>query len=214
MAHQSAHVQIQFQQHRNWSMLGLRGASNRSRTLARSSLQKLVRAFLWRGVKAGRAGQPSATLEYFAGKVRQSISWTCSMEFARALFPLGEVHELNCAGLEHICLEGFDCLKHRCILWDEGAASLVSRNRKVFQHPLCQVDIGHSPTGQHVRRYFLGNSCSIVATNKWHQDVAQLPVGDQEWLASNTVVLEIDQPMWEDPDQLTRCMQKFQTLRL
>ena len=141
-------------------------------------------------------------------------SRTGKTEFARGLFPLGEVHELNCAGLAHICLDGFDCLKHRCILWDEGAASLVSRNRKVFQHPLCQVDLGHSPTGQHVRRYFLGNSCSIVTTNKWHEDVAELPAGDQEWLASNTVVLEIDQPMWEDPDQLTRCVQKFKALQL
>ena len=66
--------------------------------------------------------------------------------------------------------------------------------------------------GQGVRRRLVAKQ--PVATNKWHQDVAQLPVGDQEWLASNTVVLEIDQPMWEDPDQLTRCMQKFQALQL
>ena len=79
-------------------------------------------------------------------------------EFVRGLFPLGAVHELNCANMKDVCLGGFDVLRHRCILWDEASPSLVARNRKVFQHPLCEVDLGHSPTGQHVTRFFWGTA--------------------------------------------------------
>ena len=89
--------------------------------------------------------------------VLQGPSRTGKTEFVRGLFPLGIVLELDCANLNNICLDGFDCLRHRAILWDETSALLVSNNRKVFQHPLCEVDLGHSPTGQHVRRYFLGH---------------------------------------------------------
>ena len=82
-------------------------------------------------------------------------SRTGKTEFVRPLFPLGAVWELNCANLRDICLNGFDCLQHRVILWDEAPASLASSNRKVFQHPLCAIDLGHSPTGQHVKRFSL-----------------------------------------------------------
>ena len=75
-------------------------------------------------------------------------------EFVRGLFALGALLELNCANLQHVCLASFDCLRHKAILWDEASPALVARNRKVFQHPLCEVDLGHSPTGQHVRRFF------------------------------------------------------------
>ena len=124
-------------------------------------------------------------------------SRTGKTEFVRALFPLGAVWELNCANLRDICLNGFDCLQHRVILWDEAPASLVSSNRKVFQHPLCSIDLGHSPTGQHVKRFFLGHCCSIITTNKWHEDVMQLSDGDQEWLRMNTIVFNVEQPLWQ-----------------
>ena len=141
-------------------------------------------------------------------------SRTGKTEFVRGLFSLGAVLELNCSNLKDICLDGFDCLRHRAILWDEANAALVSNNRKVFQHPQCEVDLGHSPTGQHVRRYFLGNCCSIITTNKWYQDVAKLPSGDQEWLSANMVVVDVDQPMWENPCPLERCQQALSRLQI
>ena len=90
----------------------------------------------------------------------------------------------------------------------------MSNNRKVFQHPLCEVDLGHSPTGQHVRRFFLGNCCSIITTNKWHEDVKKLPTGDQQWLASNMIVFDVDQPLWESPDPIERCEQRIRALKI
>ena len=135
-------------------------------------------------------------------------------EFVRGLFALGAVFELNCANMKDICLDGFDCFHHRCILWDEASASLVARNRKVFQHPLCQVDLGHSPTGQHVKRYFLGNSCSILATNSWPHDLKKLPAGDQDWINSNAVVFNVEKPLWETPDPVESMQQAMSSLEL
>ena len=130
------------------------------------------------------------------------------------LFPLGTVLELNCANVKDICLDGFDCLRHRAILWDEASAALVSNNRKIFQHPLCTVDLGHSPTGAHVRRYFLGNACSVITTNKWYEDVKKLPVGDQMWLEANMVVFPVENPLWENPCPVARCGEAFSALQI
>ena len=68
---------------------------------------------------------------------------------------VGSVLELNCAGLASICLHDFDNSKHECLLWDEASPKLVADNRKVFQHPACKVELGHSPTGQHVVHYLI-----------------------------------------------------------
>ena len=79
--------------------------------------------------------------------VLQGPSRTGKTEFVRGLFPLGVVLQLNCANLRNICLDGFDCLRYRAILWDEASASLVSNSRKVCQHLLCTVELGRSPNG-------------------------------------------------------------------
>ena len=126
-------------------------------------------------------------------------SCTGKTEFVRALFPPGAVLELNCANVQDICLEGFNCLRHRAIVWDAASASFVSNNRKVFQHPQCPVDVGHSRTGSHVRRYFLGNCCSVITTDIWTEDFNKLPPCDQMWLQANMVVCNVEQPLWEKP---------------
>ena len=63
--------------------------------------------------------------------VLQGPSRTGKTEFVQRLFPLGMVLEVNCANLEDICSDGFDCLRHRAILRDGASASLVGNNSKV-----------------------------------------------------------------------------------
>ena len=146
--------------------------------------------------------------------VLQGPSRTGKTEFVRGLFPLGTVLELNCANVKDVCLDGFDCLRHRAILWDEASASLVCNNRKIFQRPLCTVDLGHSPTGAHVKRYFLGNCCSIITTNKWNEDLQKLSVSDQQWLEANMIVFDVQQPLWEMPSEVDSCEEWFSALHL
>ena len=109
--------------------------------------------------------------------------------------------ELNCVGLSSICLHGFDALVHKCLLWDEASPKPVADSRKVFQHPACLVDIGHSPTGQHVIHVFLNDCCSIITSNSWHEEFQKLTSGDQAWLDANMVIFDVTQPLWEHPHQ-------------
>ena len=114
---------------------------------------------------------------------------------------MGKVLELNCVGVEVVCLAGFDALYHECLLWDEASPKLVVKNRKVFQHPACWVDLGHSPAGAHVVHVFLNDSCSVIATNSWHEEVEKLTQTEQDWLAANAVVLDVQRPLWEGPEE-------------
>ena len=111
-------------------------------------------------------------------------------------------------------MDGFDCLRHRAILWDEASASLVSMNRQIFLHPPCMVDLGYSPTGSHVKRYFLGNCVLLIATNKWYADLKQLPAGDQKWLEANMVVFDVEKPLWQNPCPLEDCREAFGALQI
>ena len=120
-------------------------------------------------------------------------------EFVRSLFTTGSLLEINASDMKSVCLPGFDQSNTRAILWDECRSVLVARNRKIFQHGCCWVDIGHSPTAQHVRRVYLNDCVSIVASNRWNEDVAAMSsVSDQEWLRKNTVVVFCGRPLWKE----------------
>ena len=120
-------------------------------------------------------------------------------QFVLDLFPPKKVLELSCAGLKDVCLTGFDALLHQCIIWDEGTPHLVAKNRKVFQHPASWVDLGHSPTAQHVYHVYLNDSVSVVATNCWREEVVKLSSADQDWLAEKRLVLSVTSPLWKAP---------------
>ena len=119
--------------------------------------------------------------------------------YARSLFPIGSVLELNCSGVSCCILTSFCAATHKCILWDEASPSLVCNNRKVFQHQDVPTDLGHSPTGAHVIRVFLGFSCSIITSNSWAADVKKMSESEQKWLAGNTCYLHVKGPLWEQP---------------
>ena len=117
-------------------------------------------------------------------------------EFVRQLFPAGSVLELNCAGVKHCCLQYFSAERHRCIMWDECSPKLVAEHRKVFQHGACWVDVGHSPTGQHVLKFWLNDTCSVIISNRWNEELSRMFVSDSDWVRANSVVIEVVSPLW------------------
>ena len=119
-------------------------------------------------------------------------------EYVRSLFLRDALLEINAGDMQVVCLPGLRQWGTLGILWDECRAELVVRNRKVFQHGVSWVDIGHSPTAQHVKRYFLNDCVSIIASNRWHEDVETLPSeSDRQWLTKNTVVIPVEGPLWQ-----------------
>ena len=136
-------------------------------------------------------GEPRAPLARKKICVLYGPSRMGKTEYVRSLFAQGSVMELNCANMKDVCLVGFDHNAHRCILWDEATVSLVVQNRKVFQHPCALVDLGHSPTAQHVRRYWLNDAVSFLCNNTWLSDLQKLTPEDREWVESNSVVVPV-----------------------
>ena len=71
--------------------------------------------------------------------------------------------------------------------------------------PASWVDLGHSPTAQHVYHVYLNDSVSVVATNCWREEVVKLSSADQEWLAQNCLVLCVTEPLWIAPPAVLVC---------
>ena len=65
-----------------------------------------------------------------------------------------------------------------------------------------------------MKRFFLGNCCSVITTNKWYEDLAKLPAGDRAWLEANMVVFDVQQPLWVNPCDLDGCEQAFRALQI
>ena len=94
---------------------------------------------------------------------------------------------------------GFDPSVHRAILFDEASVQLVLCNRKAFQMPAGFVDVGHSPTGRDIVHLWPNDAVSIVCSNKWEEEVAELErPSDKEWLDGNCVVYKVETPLWVD----------------
>jgi hypothetical protein len=119
-------------------------------------------------------------------------------EYVRALYGPEKTLELNCSSCgEHPDLRGHDPLRHRCVLFDEAEPRMVLRNRKAFQAPPCEVDMGHSPTGRDVYRVFLNDSVLVVCSNVWSPLFARLEnESDREWLSANSVHIVLHGPMF------------------
>ena len=125
-------------------------------------------------------------------------SGTGKSSYVRSLVPRQALLELNCSGVRHVHLTGFDPLGTRLIFWDELPAATVISHKKLFQHPPVLVDLGQSPTGAHVRSFWVADALSIICSNTWLLELEELPPADREWLTANTIIEQINVPMWVD----------------
>jgi hypothetical protein len=105
--------------------------------------------------------------------------------------------ELNCANTTMVQLKAFDSGRHKAIIWDELAAKVVVAEKKVFQAPCCLLDLGASPTGQHVYHVYLADTVHIICSNKWTSDLGGLTWEDRLWITKNQVHVVVDQPLWQ-----------------
>lgn len=118
--------------------------------------------------------------------------------FARTLAPPGtEVLELNRAAGTEPELRAYRLTRHGLILFDEISAPVVCKQRKLFfQACAAPVQLGCSATNCHSYSVFVHKVRMVLASNVWHSSKKTLSQDDQGWLDANTVVLDIDAPMW------------------
>ena len=119
--------------------------------------------------------------------------------FARSLCEEGlEVLEVNCAGGTEPNLRAYRLTRHGLILFDEIVAEQVAAQRKLFQAQAAPVQLGCSATNCYSYEVFNWRKRLVLASNNWHTSLLELSPGDQEWIKSNSIVLDITEQMWVD----------------
>ena len=94
-------------------------------------------------------------------------------------------------------LKEYDHEQHDLILFDECSAEKVLLQKKLFQAPLSPVALGQSTTGCFAYSVWVHAKLLVVASNVWHHDVYQLRKADADWLAANSLVLNVSEPLWQ-----------------
>ena len=73
---------------------------------------------------------------------------------------------------------------------------MVLAQKKLFQSPPCMVQLGASSTNCHAYEVFVSGTGFIVCSNTWMEQVGRLSPADQEWIASNSIAVHVDEPLW------------------
>lgn len=118
-------------------------------------------------------------------------------EFARALANTGsEVYEMNCAHTLHPDLRGYDSQQHHVLLFDEGTADMVINNKKLFQAPAVDIQLGSSATNVHSFTVWVYGKKLVVCSNTWSRELDQMAHEDVRWLQANSVHVRVTGPLW------------------
>jgi len=87
---------------------------------------------------------------------------------------------------------------HYNILFDEASPKLVINKKDLFQSPKHDVDMGTSSTNCYAYKVHVWGVRMIICTNKWHEQVRELPEQDQQWLAKNVIVYDVQGSLFTD----------------
>ena len=118
--------------------------------------------------------------------------------FARSLCDPGkETLEVNCASGMEPNLRAYRLRLHGLILFDEIVADQVAQQRKFFQAQSAPVQLGCSATNCHSYDVFVWRTKLVLASNNWHSSLAKLKPEDQDWINVNSIVLDVEEEMWE-----------------
>ena len=84
------------------------------------------------------------------------------------------------------------------VLFDEGSAAMVLKQKKLFQASASWVTCGSSSTNCHAYQVWMHRVRLIISSNRWGMELRNLPRADAEWLVVNSVFVYVDSPLWED----------------
>ena len=118
-------------------------------------------------------------------------------QFAKGLVPGGRTLELNMASAPEPDMREYDHTLHDLVLFDECTPQQVLRQKKLFQCPAVEVGLGSSVTNCHAYKIWVHKKLFVVATNVWVHELHRLPGDDAAWLAANSVLYEVLEPLWE-----------------
>lgn len=114
--------------------------------------------------------------------------------FAAQLFP--PCHQCFCLGQSEPDLRHYNPATHRSICCEEVEPAMVLANRLLFQAGMQVVTMCQSKCQQHAFSIFVHGVPFILCSNDWVRRTAELPPEGREWLASNSVVVEANEPLY------------------
>ena len=83
-------------------------------------------------------------------------------------------------------------MKHKAVLLDEAAPTMILRQKLLIQGPPDWVALGCSTTNCHAYPVFVSGIQFVVCSNKWVSEVVALEcIEDREWLDDNSIVIKI-----------------------
>ena len=96
----------------------------------------------------------------------------------------------------HPPLRNFRPRAHRLVLFDEASATMVRRNRRLFQAPNVSITIGTSPTNRDAYEVYLNDTLLVICSNSWKHQLDEMGSLDADWIKSNQVYVEVTSPLW------------------
>ena len=118
-------------------------------------------------------------------------------QFAKGLVPDGAALELNMAAAPEPDLREYDPKRHRLVLFDECEPKQVMRQKKLFQCPPAEVQLGASATNCHAYKVWVHQKLFVICSNVWCHEVQRMFQDDASWLAANSVVYHVTAPLWQ-----------------
>ena len=85
---------------------------------------------------------------------------------------------------------------HSSIIFDEGGPRMLSLHRDLMQATRRNITLGHSQTNMYTYMVNLFRVRLIITSNEWHEQLATMSQSDQDWIAGNTVMLNVESPTY------------------
>ena len=118
-------------------------------------------------------------------------------QFAKGLVGAGRTLELNMASAPEPDMREYDHTAHDLVLFDECGPEQVLKQKKLFQCPPVEVGLAASATSCHAYKVWVHKKLFVVATNVWQYEMSRLNCDDAAWLAANSVLYEVLEPLWD-----------------
>ena len=106
--------------------------------------------------------------------------------------------ECDCSNNDHPNLRTLDRSEVKLVLFDECKATIVLRNKRLFQGHQLAATMVVSPTNRDSYRVCLHGIGLVIASNTWQDELKQMKNQEVCWLDANSVVVEVTSPLYSD----------------
>jgi len=117
-------------------------------------------------------------------------------QFAEQLVSWDKTLSVDCSSAIEPDLRQYASDEVDCIIFDEARAAMVIRSKRLFQAPMGLVNLGLSAPNCNAYQVMVHRKRMIVCSNSWSAEVLALTAADAAWIAANSVLVPVREPLW------------------